>query len=131
MRSFFHQEQPRAAASAAMPPRPRITHQQAASEAMPPVRRQSAARLPSLARYGVRAVDRCIETQGLVAKPRTPHLHCAARVPLQAASSQCKFSLGGSKGGISLFEKRYPSLVRAAPAGAATSHPLVRGDQNM
>ena len=80
---------------------------------------QSAAEEASLARYGVRAVDRWIETQWLVAQPRTPHLHCAARAALQAANPQCKFSLGGSKGGISLFEKRYPSLVRAAPAGAA------------
>ena len=41
---------------------------------MPPMRRQSAARLPSLARYGVRVVDTGNDPQGLVAKPRTPHL---------------------------------------------------------
>ena len=41
----------------------------------------------------------------LMAKPCTPHLHCAARAALQAANCQCKFSLGGSKGGISLFRK--------------------------
>ena len=77
---------------------------------------QSAARLPSHARYGVRAVDRCIETQGFMAKPCTPHLHCAARAALQAANPQCRgrggrpspFS-GGYKGGI-LFGKRIPPL---------------------
>ena len=40
---------------------------------MPPPAPQSAAEGASLARYGVRAVERCIETQGLMAKPCTPH----------------------------------------------------------
>ena len=42
-----------AAASEAMPPRPRITYQKAASAAMPPPPPQSAARLPSLAPHEV------------------------------------------------------------------------------
>ena len=83
---------------------------------LPPIYRHT--RATECAR--LRAVTFC---RRLVAKPRTPHLRCAARAALQAASSQCKFSLGGSKGGISLFEKRYPSLVRAAPAGAAFPAP--------
>ena len=105
----------------AMPPRPRITHQKAASEAMPPMRRQSAARLPSLARYGVRAVESGNEAQGLVAKPRTPHLHCAARAALQDRDCQCRGSRGpplafswGSKGAI-LSRERMAPLTRAAP----------------
>ena len=112
-----------AAASEAMPPRPRIALKRRRAKQCRRCAPQSAARLPSHARYGVRAVDRWIETQGLMAKPCTPHLHCAARAVLQALNCQCKFSLGGSKGGISLFEKRYPSLVRAAPAGAAVPAP--------
>ena len=115
----------------AMPPRPRITHQKAASEAMPPQRRQSAARLPSLARYGVRAVESGNEAQGLVAKPRTPHLHCAARAALQAQSLQCAGSRGktpclsgGSKGGI-LFGKRIPPFSGSS-AKCCTTHAAQR-----
>ena len=33
---------------------------------------------------------------------------CAARAALQATSPQCEFSLGGCKGGVSLFEKEIP-----------------------
>ena len=75
---------------------------------MPPQRRQSAAEGASLARYGVRAVDRGIETQGLMAKPCTPHLHCAARATLRAKSLQCKPFSGGSKGGVLFCEREYP-----------------------
>ena len=43
---------------------------------------------------------------------------CAARAALQATSPQCEFSLGGCKGGISLFEKEiplpYPHPLRGA-----------------
>ena len=77
-------------------------------EAIPPMRRRSAARLPSLARYGVRAVDRCIETQWLVAKPRTLHLHCAAPAVLQAANPAMQAFLWGIKRGYSLLRKRIP-----------------------
>ena len=109
----------------AMPPRPRITHQKAASEAMPPMRRQSAARLPSLARYGVRAVESGNEAQGLVAKPRTPHLHCAARAALQAQSLQCAGSRGktpclslGVQKGVFSSEREYPLFLAAAQSVA-------------
>ena len=90
---------------------------------------QSAARLPSLARYGVRAVDTGNNSQGLVAQPRTPHLHCAARAALQAANCQCKFSLGGSKGGVSLFKKEIPLPCSCSAGGAASPPPLPRGEQ--
>ena len=87
-------------------------------------RKQSAAEPPSLARYGVRAVDRWIETQGPVAKPRTPHLHCAARAALQAQSPQCRGSRGtplaflwGFQRGYSLRKENTPFVWqwRSAP----------------
>ena len=69
-------------------------------------RRQSAANLTSLAPHDSKArLQIGHELQGFMAKPCTPHLHCAARAVLQATDCQCKFSLGGFKGGISLFEK--------------------------
>ena len=39
-----------------------------------------------------------------MAKPCTPHLHCAARAALQDQGWQCNLSLGGSRG-IFSFEK--------------------------
>ena len=75
---------------------------------MPPPAPQSAAEGASLARYGVRAVDRWIKTQGLMAKPCTPHLHCAARATLRAKSLQCKPFSGGSKGGVLFCEREHP-----------------------
>ena len=51
----------------------------------------------------------------LVAKPRTPHLHCAARAVLQAANCQCRGSRGtplvllwGIQRGYSLREENTP-----------------------
>ena len=51
----------------------------------------------------------------LVAKPRTPHLHCAARAALQAANCQCRGSRGtplvllwGIQRGYSLREENTP-----------------------
>ena len=49
------------------------------------------------------------ETHGFMAKPCTPHLHCAARAALQDRDRQCNLSLGGSRGGFS-FEKENPPL---------------------
>ena len=46
-----------------------------------------------------------------VAKPRTPHLHCAARAALQDQGWQCNLSLGGSRG-IFSFEKENIPLSR-------------------
>ena len=50
---------------------------------------------------------------------------CAARVALQATSPQCEFSLGGCKGGVSLFEKEiplpYPHPLRGAGNGCSAA----------
>ena len=96
-------------------------------EAMPPVCRQSAAEQTSLARYGVRAVATSNETQWLVAKPRTPHLHCAARAVLQAQSLQCAGSRGktpclslGVQKGVFSSEREYPLFLAAAQSAALT-----------
>ena len=55
----------------------------------------------------------------LVAKPRTPHLHCAARAVLQAPSSQCRGSRGtplaflwGFQRGSSLRKENTPFYAR-------------------
>ena len=98
---------------------------------MPPPAPQSAARLPSLARYGVRAVESGNDSQGLVAKPRTPHFHCAACAVLRATSSQCRGARGtplaflwGFKRGYYLLRKRIPPLPRAAPSALPSPRPL-------
>jgi len=44
-----------------------------------------------------------------MAKPCTPHLHCAACAALQDRDRQCNLSLGGSRG-IFSFEKENPPL---------------------
>ena len=50
---------------------------------------------------------------------------CAARAALQATSPQCEFSLGGCKGGVSLFEKEiplpYPHPLRGAGNGCSAA----------
>ena len=50
---------------------------------------------------------------------------CAARAVLQATSPQCEFSLGGCKGGVSLFEKEiplpYPHPLRGAGNGCSAA----------
>ena len=53
-----------------------------------------------------------------VAKPRTPHLHCAARAALQDQGWQCNLSLGGSRG-IFSFEKENIPLIPCSATGAA------------
>ena len=72
---------------------------------------QSAARLPSLAPHDSKARLKVVTTRRrFMAKPCTPHLHCAARAVIQASDCQCRGSrgtplvlpLGGSKGGYSL-----------------------------
>ena len=73
-------------------------------------RRQSAANLTSLAPHDSKArLQIGHELQGFMAKPCTPHLHCAARAALQAANPQCAGSRGrapcvllGVQGGHSL-----------------------------
>ena len=73
-------------------------------------RRQSAANLTSLAPHDSKArLQNGHDSQGFMAKPCTPHLHCAARAALQAPDRQCRGGEGSSprvllgvKGGHSL-----------------------------
>ena len=85
---------------------------------MPPQRRQSAAEGASLARYGVRAVDRGIETQGLMAKPCTLQ-PIAQRVQLfKRQSRNVSLSLGDIKGVFS-FAKENTPFAPCSAIGAA------------
>ena len=90
--------------------------QKAASEAMPPVRtavcrQTTVTRAPrSRARLQHDTIRR-----RLMAKPCTPHFHCAARAVLQATNPQCRGSRGtplvllwGFKRGYSLREENTP-----------------------
>ena len=78
--------------------------------AMPLFRKQSAAVLPSLAPHDSKARLQNEPTRKrFMAKPCTPHLHCAARAVIQAANPQCAGSWGsapcvllGGQGGHSL-----------------------------
>ena len=75
-------------------------------------RRQSAALLPSHAPHDSKArLISATNSRRFVAKPRTPHLHCAARAALQDQGWQCNLSLGGSRG-IFSFEKENIPLIR-------------------
>ena len=73
-------------------------------------RRQSAAEVTSLAPHDSKARLRLVTTRRrFMAKPCTPHLHCAARATLQAPDRQCRGGEGSSprvllgvKGGHSL-----------------------------
>jgi len=87
--------------------------------AMPLFRTQSAAKQTSLAPHDSKArLQNGHEMQGFMAKPCTPHPHCAARAVIQAKNCQCAGSRGkpplpfsgGSKGGV-LFGKRTPPLT--------------------
>ena len=80
-------------------------------------RRQSAAEKTSLAPHDSKA--RLLsgrDSQGFMAKPCTPHLHCAARAVIQAANCQCAGSrgkapcvlLGDQKGAILSRERMAP-----------------------
>ena len=104
---------------------------------MPLFRKQSAAEQTSLAPHDSKA--RLLsgrDSQGFMAKPCTPHPHCAARAALQAANCQCRGSRGpplaflwGFKGGI-LFGKRIPPLVprraRRSPSRASAGKRMQR-----
>ena len=82
---------------------------------MPLFRTQSAAEQTSLAPHDSKA--RLLsdhDSQGFMAKPCTPHPHCAARAVIQAANSQCAgsrgkaprpFLLGGVRGDV-LFPRK-------------------------
>ena len=98
-------------------------------------RTQSAAGLPSLAPHDSKA--RLLsgrDSQGFMAKPCTPHLHCAARAVIQAQSCQCAGSrgkapcvlLGDLKGAILSRERMAPFAaplrVRREKRSAAALH---------
>ena len=79
-------------------------------------RKQSAAVLPSLAPHDSKARLRPVSIRRrFMAKPCTPHLHCAARAVIQAADCQCRGSRGpplafswGFKGAILSRERMAP-----------------------
>ena len=86
----------------------KIASPAAASEAMPPGHRQSAAEGTSLARYGVRAVDTGNETQKIHGEAMYTALTFRRLRSSSSRKPAMHFSLGGSKGGVSLFEKEIP-----------------------
>ena len=91
--------------------------------AMPLFRTQSAAGQTSLAPHDSKARLISVTTcRRFMAKPCTPHPHCAARAVIQAANPQCAGSRGsapcvllGVQGGHSLTRENGP-LIRAAPS---------------
>ena len=94
----------------------------AASAAMPLFRTQSAAEQTSLAPHDSKARLQSVTTRRkFMAKPCTPHLHCAARAALRALNCQCAGSRGkaprpfswGCKGDILFREREYPPLTRS------------------
>jgi len=54
-----------------------------------------------------------------VAQPRTPQLIAQRVQPFKLQARNVNFLWVGLREGYLFFEKRYPSLVRAAPTGAA------------
>ena len=87
-------------------------------------RTQSAAEVTSLAPHDSKARLISVTTcRRFMAKPCTPHLHCAARAVIQAASLQCRGSRGKApcvllrdlKGAILLRERMAPFI--RTPAG--------------
>ena len=85
-------------------------------------RRQSAANLTSLAPHDSKArLQIGHKLQGFMAKPCTPHLHCAARAVLQDKNCQCAGSRGkaprpfsrGFKGDTLFREREYPPLAHS------------------
>ena len=113
---------------------------------MPLFRTQSAAEQTSLAPHNSKA--RLLsdhDSQGFMAKPCTPHPHCAARAVIQAANCQCwgsrgaplVLSLGGVRG-IFSFEKENIPLSRvphtvwgkaAASSGCSPSAPCAEKER--
>ena len=105
---------------------------------MPLFRRQSAAEQTSLAPHDSKArLQDVTICRRFMAKPCTPHPHCAARAVIRATNWQCRGSRGlsprpfswGCKGGYSLSEKENIPLCRVptrcgARSSAAALHPL-------
>ena len=112
-----------------MPPRSRITHQKAASEAMPP----PAGSLPPSKRHS-RATEcaRLIDASKRRGSWRS-HVHrtyTAQRVqPFKPQTANANFLWVGLREGYLFSKKRYPSLVRTAPAVAAPLPPYEGGKQ--
>ena len=91
---------------------------------MPLFRRQSAAEQTSLAPHDSKArLQDVTICRRFMAKPCTPHLHCAARAVIQATNWQCwgsrgpplVLSLGGVRGIFSFREREYPPLPLPRP----------------
>ena len=99
--------------------------------AMPLFRTQSAAEVTSLAPHDSKARLRLVTTRRrFMAKPCTPHLHCAARAALQDRDCQCAgsrgkaprpFLLGGIRGAI-LFPRKENSPPLPFPCAAQGNH---------
>ena len=91
---------------------------------MPLFRTQSAAEKTSLAPHNSKA--RLLsdhDSQGFMAKPCTPHPHCAARAVIQAANPQCRGSRGtplafllGFQRGYSLPKENIPFVGQSRDA---------------
>ena len=94
--------------------------------------KQSAAEVTSLAPHDSKARLISVTTcRRFMAKPCTPHLHCAARAVIQAANPQCRGSRGpplafswGFKGAILSRERMVPLLRAAPPALLSPRFPL-------
>ena len=112
---------------------------------MPLFRTQSAAEKTSLAPHDSKA--RLLsdhDSQGFMAKPCTPHSHCAARAVLQATDCQCAGSRGrapcvllGVQGGIFSHVREYPPYPQphtvwgkaAASSGCSPSAPCAEKER--
>ena len=88
---------------------------------MPLFRTQSAAVLPSLAPHDSKArLQDVTICKRFMAKPCTPHPHCAACAVIRATKCQCRgargsplvLSLGGVRGIFSFREREYPPSPR-------------------
>ncbi len=101
---------------------------------MPLFRRQSAAVLPSLAPHDSKArLQDVTICRRFMAKPCTPHPHCAACAVIRATNWQCRGSRGppprpfswGCKGDI-LFPRKRISPFAASPHGVGPEAALPR-----
>ena len=86
---------------------------------------QSAAEQTSLAPHDSKA--RLLsgrDSQGFMAKPCTPHLHCAARAALQAANCQCRGARGPPLAFLWGIQRGYSLRKENTPFGVAARAPL-------
>ena len=111
----------------------RCTHQ-CGERSNAAVGRQSAAVLPSLAPHDSKArLQDVTICRRFMAKPCTPHPHCAARAVIRATNCQCRgsrgsplvLSLGGVRGIFSFREREYPPFPRP-PHGVGPEAALPR-----